>query len=124
MPNKVVFRIEHSVDTVGEISLSNIKWYNRKAFMTIILAEEFHGKGLGYKASMAALKYAFEAINLHRIEAETTEYNPKSAHLLKKLGFTQEGVLREAKYYNGKYHDIIRFGLLRKEFEKLIEKNK
>ena len=38
--------------------------------------------------------------------------------LLEKAGFVKEGILREAKFSDGGYHDIIRYGILRNEWEK------
>ena len=57
-------------------------------------------------------------MNLHRLEAEVVANNKVSINLIEKLGFKKEGTLREAKYSNGTYYDIYRFGLLRKEYKK------
>ena len=57
-------------------------------------------------------------MNFHRIEAEVVEYNLAGKHLFEKLGFKQEGVLREAKYFEGKYYNIFSYGLLAKEWNK------
>jgi RimJ/RimL family protein N-acetyltransferase len=52
-------------------------------------------------------------LNFHRLEAEIVDYNEKSINLFESLGFKHEGTMREAKYYEGKYHDIFIYGLLK-----------
>ncbi|MCF8241947.1 MAG: GNAT family N-acetyltransferase [Melioribacteraceae bacterium] len=118
MPKEMIFRIEKDDQLLGEISLKNIKWYNRKAEIGIILKKEFYGKGFGTNALKSIMDYAFNKMNFYRLEAEVLEFNVGSIKLLEKLGFVKEGVLREAKYSDGKYWDIFRYGLLSREYKK------
>lgn len=62
-------------------------------------------------------------MNLHRLEAEVIETNSASIKLIEKFGFKKEGVLREAKFQNGKFIDIYRYGLLRSEYKNKEMKN-
>ena len=64
------------------------------------------------------MEYAFNKMNLHRLEAEAIEYNKASISMLEKFGFVLEGTLREAKYSDGKYWGVYRYGLLRQEYLK------
>ncbi len=121
MPTTMQFKIESQGKIIGEISLKNIRWFNRKAELSIFIAKEYRGRKLGHRAVNMILDYAFEKMNLHRLEAEVLAFNEQVTGMLKKLGFKEEGRLREAKYYNGKYYDIIRFGLLRREYREIIE---
>ena len=57
-------------------------------------------------------------MNLYRIEAEVIAFNKVSVKMVEGLGFVKEGILREAKYSNGKYWDIYRYGILRSEYDK------
>ncbi len=122
MPTTMQFRIEFDGKVVGEVSLKSIRWFNRKAELSIFLAKEYRGRGLGKQALEAIMDYAFEKMNLHRLEAEVVAYNPDVVAMMKKMGFKEEGTLREAKYYNGKYYDIYRFGLLRPEYRQRWKK--
>ncbi len=64
------------------------------------------------EALHAMLRYGFETFDLHRIEAVITPENHASSKLLEKLGFRQEGVLRQRSFYRGHYVDDVYFGLL------------
>lgn len=116
MPQALIFRIELENELVGEIGLKSIRWYNRKGEIHLALKKEFRGKGLGRAALELLIEYTFNTLNFHRLEAEIVAYNKASQKLFEKMGFRQEGILREAKYYQGKYHDIFRYGLLKSEY--------
>ncbi|RMG33466.1 MAG: N-acetyltransferase, partial [Methanobacteriota archaeon] len=93
------------------------RWYNRKAEITIYIIPTHQGKGIGKQALAGIMRYAFHSLNFYRLEAEVIEFNHRGIQLFQKFGFVEEGRLRSAKFYNGKYYDVIRFGLLRDEFE-------
>ncbi|MFQ5675138.1 MAG: GNAT family N-acetyltransferase [bacterium] len=125
MPTSMVFRIEYEDHLVGEISLKTIKWFNRKAEVSIFIAKEYQGKGLAKKAMFALMRFAFKTMNLNRLEAEVVDYNERVKSLIEELGFTFEGRLRKAKYFDGRYYDILRYGILSPEyFEKNSEEAK
>ncbi len=116
MPSELHFAIEYEGKRAGEISLKSIRWFNRKAEIAIFILNPFRGKGLAEKALHMLLDYAFNTMNFYRLEAEVVDYNPAAKALFEKLGFVREGVLREAKFSNGRYHDIFSYGLLAKEW--------
>jgi UDP-4-amino-4,6-dideoxy-N-acetyl-beta-L-altrosamine N-acetyltransferase len=69
-------------------------------------------KGTGTKMTKLGLGYAFNQLKAHKIFAEILEYNVPSIRLHQKLGFSQEGVLRD-HYFDGQdYHAVLCFGLL------------
>lgn len=116
MPDKISFTIESNNKIAGGIELVNIRWFNRKAEITIWILPEFRGQGLALQALKTIIRFSFEQLNFHRLEAEIYEFNQAARNLFKKLGFELEGKLREAKYKDGRYYDILRFGLLKKEW--------
>ncbi len=116
MPSVLRFAIEYDGQQAGEISLKSIRWFNHKAEIAIFIHKPFRGKGLAEQALRMMLHYAFHTMNFYRIEAEVVAYNPAARAVFEKLGFKQEGVLREAKFFAGKYHDIYAYGLLAKEW--------
>ncbi len=116
-PTEMVFRIEHGEDLVGEIRFKSLRWFNRKAELSIIIKKEFQKKGFGKSALKMIVDYAFNKMNLHRLEAEVIENNSPSIKLVEQLGFKLEGKLREAKYTEGGYVDILRYGILKNEYK-------
>ncbi len=117
MPTEIIFRIEKETTLIGEVRLKNLRWFNRKAELSIIIHKDHQGDGFGKDVLNHIIEYAFNKMNLHRLEAEALEFNETSVMLLEKLGFQLEGRLREAKYHNDKYWDILRYGLLKSEFK-------
>ncbi len=117
MPTEMVFRIEKDNAIIGEVRLKNLRWFNRKAELSIIIHKEQQGQGFGKEVLEYLIDYAFNKMNLHRLEAEALEFNEASVLMLEKIGFQLEGRLREAKYHNDKYWDILRYGLLKGEYK-------
>lgn len=123
MPDTISFFVETEGNVIGEVALKYIKWYNRKAELSLFLTEKHQGKGFGTKVLTELMKFAFNTMNFFRLEAEVVEYNKKAIKLVEKTGFMLEGRLREAKYFDGKYYDIFRYGILKREFEAWLKKN-
>ncbi|MGW1199598.1 GNAT family N-acetyltransferase [Streptomyces sp. NPDC002536] len=76
------------------------------------LATERQGHGYAAEAVRAVLADLFERRGLHRVSAECDARNARSARLLQRLGFTQEGVRRRATWIKGEWTDDMLFGLL------------
>ena len=62
------------------------------------------------------IRFAFEQLDLHRIEADPDPQNAASIKLLLKQGFKREGLLRERYFLNGEPQDAEYYGLLRREW--------
>lgn len=73
-------------------------------------------KGSGRKLGATALAYAFGPLNLHKVCGQAIDSNQASITFHKRLGFSQEGVLRDQQRIDGKYHNLICFGLLTHEW--------
>lgn len=100
---------------VGNISLQNIDTVNRSAEFAVIIGDkEFWGRGIGEEAGKLIIEQGFNQLNLHRIYCGTSEDNVAMQKLAVKLGFLEEGRQKEGLFKNGKYKDIIIFGLVRK----------
>ncbi|WP_448374335.1 GNAT family N-acetyltransferase [Fervidobacterium sp.] len=96
----------------------DLKVINRNAYITYYIRPEFRGKGLGKIVLSKAIDFAFKELNLHRLTAEVYEYNEPSIRLLKSLRFEQEGILKQAKYHDERFWDIIIMGLLRENWKR------
>jgi RimJ/RimL family protein N-acetyltransferase len=75
------------------------------------------GKGYGNEATRLALGFAFNELNLHRVQLTVFDYNSRAIHLYEKLGFQQEGIYREFLQRDGRRFDMYLYGLLRHEWE-------
>jgi UDP-4-amino-4,6-dideoxy-N-acetyl-beta-L-altrosamine N-acetyltransferase len=74
-------------------------------------------KGSGKKLGKAALSYAFETLKLHKVVGQAFEFNLASMRFHEHLGFKHEGLLREHYLSEGRYHSLVCYGLLRREWE-------
>lgn len=117
MPDSMVFDLWKDEKLIGQAAFKSIRWFNRKAELSLFIHPDYQGKKIGSKIMEAMIGHAFMQLNLHRLEAEIIEYNPAALRLVEKLGFVNEGRLREARYFDGKYYDILRYGLLKSEYQ-------
>jgi ribosomal-protein-serine acetyltransferase len=82
------------------------------------LDADFEGRGLATRAVTAVLDHAFGPLGLHRVELQTATDNTRSRRVAERLGFTQEGVLREAAAFPHERRDVVVHGLLAREWHK------
>ncbi|MBK8190664.1 MAG: GNAT family N-acetyltransferase [Vampirovibrionales bacterium] len=102
---------------VGNIALSRIDWISRQADFAILMGDKTKwGKGYAREASLLICRHGFDAMNLRRITCGTSEENEAMQKLALSLGMTLEGRRRQAHYKNGRYADLLEYGLLREEF--------
>lgn len=102
---------------VGMVTLTNIDLVNRSAFHGIKLHPSCpKGKGVGTDAVMTLMEYAFNQINLNRLDGEWFLYNTASKKLYEKCGWHEEGIKKNAIYRNGEYHDLAICGILKEEY--------
>lgn len=76
------------------------------------LAPEHWGNGYATEAAQAMLHFGFAQLKLHRVWAECIAENSGSARVLEKLGMKLEGRLRDDQWFNGRYWDTFRYGIL------------
>ena len=95
------------------------KW-NKRSFRAEIgydLHPDFWGQGYMTEVLHTVIPHGFEQMELHRIEALIYVENNRSTQLLKKLGFKEEGVLRDYFALNGTFYDHAIFSLLKQEWK-------
>jgi [ribosomal protein S5]-alanine N-acetyltransferase len=76
------------------------------------MGERHAGRGHMTAAVKALVPFAFDRLNLHRLEAACLPHNAASMRLLEKVGFQREGLARGLVCINGRWQDHIRFALL------------
>ncbi len=84
------------------------------------LGRSYWRRGIMSEALAIVIRYAIRSVNLNRLQALVMPGNEASAKLLAKLGFTEEGTLRQYAFFKGKYQDLRCFSLL---WEELLGKN-
>lgn len=73
-------------------------------------------KGSGRKLGKVALDFVFGVIGVHKVNGQALSFNKPSIHFHRRLGFVQEGVLREQYCIEGAYFDLFCFGILASEW--------
>lgn len=107
---------------IGYVELDGILWTHRVSGVSIAIGEAKHwGKGYGYEVMQLVLRFAFDELNLHRIQLTVFSYNERAIALYEKLGFQREGVHREHLQHDGKRYDMYLYGLLRSEWETVLK---
>jgi RimJ/RimL family protein N-acetyltransferase len=82
-----------------------------------ICEDDALNKGLGTEALNLWVDYLFANSTQHRIGLDTWSFNPRMIHVAEKLGFVLESRQREVIQWDGKWLDLIHFGMLRSEWE-------
>jgi len=114
------FAIEVNKKHIGNIGLHGIDWINRKAELGIMIGEkDYLNKGYGTDAIKTTLRYAFNKMNLHKIQLRVYEFNKRALKCYEKCGFKKEGVMREDLFRDGKYYNAVFMSILRSEFNEI-----
>ncbi len=116
--NKVHLMISYEGERRGVISLMDIDMERGNAEIGLWISSEEQGKGIGTEASRLMTDYGFKELRLHRIFARVFEHNPASARVWEKLGYEEEGVMREHGFIDGDYQNLRIYGILREEWRK------
>jgi RimJ/RimL family protein N-acetyltransferase len=103
---------------IGVTGLHQIDFKNRHACFGILIGEKDEwGKGYGTEATSLVVKHAFETLNLNRVWLYVFEYNQRGRRSYERVGFRQEGVLRQDCYREGRYWDTLVMAILREEWD-------
>lgn len=105
-----------SEQLVGTVGFNDWAPTARRAGLGYDLRPTHWGRGLVAEALRAILKHGFEEMGLNRVEAFVMRGNERSVRLLGKLGFCEEGVLRERGVWKGGFHDLTLLSLLKSEY--------
>ncbi len=100
---------------LGDIGFLDIDAVNHRAEISYKLSRIHWNKGLITEALLAVLSYGFVELGLNRVTAYVHVCNGASQRVLRKLGFVEEGTLREHEYLYGDYANVLVFGLLKRE---------
>lgn len=118
-PNGFLFAVRprEGDELLGFVELDGILWNQGVAWLGIGVGErERWGQGIGGEALRLVLDFAFNELNLHRVQLTVFDYNDRAIALYEKLGFRREGVYREFLHREDRRHDMYLYGLLRREW--------
>ena len=101
----------------GVVGVLGISWTDRSTELGYWLAEEFQGRGAMTLAVRAYTSHAFRVWDLNRVELRAAVDNAKSCAIAERLGFTREGVLRQAERVADRVHDLAIYAVLASEWD-------
>jgi len=103
---------------IGNVTLNHIHRVNGTADTGLMIGDKaFWGKGYAFEAWVLLMEHAFSTMGLRKIIAGAVAGNESSLSVLRRLGFREEGLLREEFFLDGKYLDTVRLGLFQREFQ-------
>lgn len=107
---RLVFFMRDDVNgaVVGDCNFTNfVRGPFQACYLGYKISKRAEGRGLMYEALMAATRYAFENLRLHRIMANYVPTNERSGRVLKRLGFAVEGYARDYLLVGGQWRDHV-----------------
>ncbi len=103
-------------EMIGDCGYNRVDAWNRSGALVYQLSRECWGRGVMTRAANEVLRFGFERLDLHRVEATVHTGNRRSVRVLEKLGFRREGTLHGYRFAHGSFYDCFIFGLLRQEW--------
>jgi ribosomal-protein-serine acetyltransferase len=101
-----------------------LNWRGRTVELGYWLDAAMQGKGIVTAACRTMVRHAFEEHQLHKVVVSCAIDNPRSSAVAERLGFTQEGILRQADRLHDRYVDMVFYGLLKEEWNAGAEQAK
>lgn len=108
----------------GPIGVTGLSEYNardRRATVGTWFAAEHWGTGVNAESKRMMAHLAFDHLGLNRLTAWANVRNGRSQTALERAGYRREGVIREYNLHASGAHDVVAFGLLRRDWEPSIE---
>lgn len=103
---------------IGAVVLRDAEPETGCAELDIYIGEkEYWGRGFATDAMRTACRYGFEAMRLHKITLYVATENHAAHHVYRKVGFVEEGRLRQVHRLGGQWHDMFVMGLLEGELQ-------
>ncbi len=101
---------------IGTCTLFRVEPKHLRGEVGYVLGRPYWGKGMAGEALAAVIGFAFDALGLHRLDADVDPRNARSLKLLERMGFAREGYLRESYRIGTEVTDSVILGLLRPEW--------
>lgn len=109
--------LEESDELIGNMSIHKINRIDGTAITgSVIGRKDCWGKGYGTEAKMLLLDYAFNTLNLRKINSSVIDYNVRSKKCMEKCGYKEEGRKLAQIFRNGAYRDEILTAVFKDDF--------
>ena len=117
--NQYIFalRLKEDDSFLGGIELCLTPHFNR-AELGYWLGKPHWGKGYATEAAREMVRFGFETLGLNKVTCSHYTFNPASGNVMQKCGMLKEGLLREQVKSGDTYHDLVVYGITRKQYEK------
>jgi ribosomal-protein-serine acetyltransferase len=109
--------IIYKSELVGCIGIHDIDWKHKKTSIGYWLGEEYQGLGIMTRACKGLVEYAINSLGINRIEIRACTENYKSRAVPERLGFKNEGTIRQVELINERYYDHVIYGILREDIK-------
>lgn len=103
---------------VGVAGYNNINWSNKTAYIGYWLGEGFQGNGIMTAVAKTLTDYAFNELDLNKVEIRAAIGNKKSRRIPERLNYVNEGCIRQAEWLHDHYVDHVVYGILAYEWNK------
>lgn len=101
---------------LGQIGIHQIHARSRVGRLGAVIASRSEmGRGYGTAAVRAVIDLGFGELGLHKLWLMVFAHNARGRRLYSRIGFREEGVLREEYFHDGQWHDMVRMGLLARD---------
>jgi ribosomal-protein-serine acetyltransferase len=104
--------IWYSGELAGVIGHLGVDWTNRSTELGYWLGASFQGNGLATMACRVLTEHAFHELELNRVEIRCAPENTRSRAIPERLGFREEGTLRQDEWLNDHFEDTVVYGML------------
>ncbi len=114
-----IFSIWYNEEFSGLLGFNQIDHLNKKAEIGYWLAEKMQGKGIITASVERLIRYAFQKLNMNRVQIKVAVGNEKSAAIPQRLGFKLEGIERNGELHGQKFLDLEIYSLLKMNRENI-----
>jgi len=106
---------DHAAMGIG--GLQSVNYIHGDAVLPVLIARSARGRGLGLRIAAVLLDVAFDRLRLRRVTTFYRADNKRTQEIVTRLGFQEEGRLRQAWMVDGRYLDCVVVGILREEWQ-------
>lgn len=101
---------------IGTCGFARIDAQNEVGELGYVINPDFSGRGYATEAALEVIRFGFDRLGLHRIEARFMQGNEASLRVMEKIGMSFEGFERESVFVKGKHHTVGKCAILRDEY--------
>ncbi len=109
--------IVYKDEIVGVAGFNEINWSNKITYIGYWLGQQYQGNGIMTRVAKALTDYAFNNLKLNRVEIRAAVENHKSRSIPERLGFVNEGEIRQSEWLYDHYVDHAVYGMLAKDWQ-------